>query len=159
RFTDELAPRDVVARAIAERGQAGLDLRGIERTRFPGLMATLERAGYDPAAEPIPVSPAAHYTVGGIVTDLSGSTPSPGRCAPGVCASTGAHCANRLASNSLLECLGFGRRAALASLECSLPAVGSPPEPEPPEPLVTSELRHEMWTNAGVIRNAEGLGH
>ena len=74
RFTDELAPRDVVARAIAERGHAGLDLRAIERGRFPGLMATLERAGYDPAVEPIPVSPAAHYTVGGIVTDLDGAT-------------------------------------------------------------------------------------
>src|SRR5580765_810241 len=117
RFTDELAPRDVVARAIAERGAARLDLRGIERARFPGLMATLVRAGYDPAAEPIPVSPAAHYTVGGIVTDLDGRTTLPGLFAAGECACTGVHGANRLASNSLLECLVFGRRAALASLE------------------------------------------
>src|SRR5580765_5494497 len=116
RFTDELAPRDVVARAIAERGIARLDLRGIERGRFPGLMATLARAGYDPAAEPIPVSPAAHYTVGGIVTDLDGRTTLPGLFAAGECACTGVHGANRLASNSLLECLVFGRRAALAAL-------------------------------------------
>jgi L-aspartate oxidase len=116
RFTDELAPRDVVARAIAERGQARLDLRAIERDRFPGLMATLERAGYDPALETIPVSPAAHYTVGGIVTDLDGRTTLPGLYAAGECACTGVHGANRLASNSLLECLVFGRRAALAAL-------------------------------------------
>ena len=157
RFTDELAPRDVVARAIAERGHAGLDLRGIERGRFPGLMATLERAGYDPAAEPIPVSPAAHYTVGGIVTDLSGATSLPGLYAAGECAATGVHGANRLASNSLLECLVFGRRAALAAMSEPSPSVGAPPEPGPREPVVTAELRHEMWLDAGVIRSAEGL--
>ena len=125
RFTDELAPRDVVARAIAERGQAGLDLRAIERGRFPGLMATLERAGYDPAHEPIPVSPAAHYTVGGIVTDLDGRTTLPGLYAAGECACTGVHGANRLASNSLLECLVFGRRAALAALDEPAPRVST----------------------------------
>ena len=72
RFTDELAPRDVVARAIAARDGAGLDLRPVELERYPSLVATLERAGYDPADEPIPVSPAAHYSIGGIVTDLDG---------------------------------------------------------------------------------------
>ena len=122
RFTDELAPRDVVARAIAARGQAGLDLRPIDRSRFPGLIATLERAGYDPAREPIPVSPAAHYTVGGIVTDLDGRTTVAGLYAAGECACTGVHGANRLASNSLLECLVFGRRAALAGLAEPAPA-------------------------------------
>src|SRR5262249_8380082 len=123
RFTDELAPRDVVARAIAERGRAGLDLRPIERERFPSLMANLARAGYDPAVEPIPVSPAAHYTVGGIVTDLHGATTVPGLFAAGECSATGVHGANRLASNSLLECLVFGRRAGLAALEVeSFPA-------------------------------------
>jgi L-aspartate oxidase len=157
RFTDELAPRDVVARAIAERGHAGLDLRGIERERFPGLMATLERAGYDPAAEPIPVSPAAHYTVGGIVTDLSGATTLPGLYAAGECAATGVHGANRLASNSLLECLVFGRRAGLALLDEPAPATVEEPPRAIPEPGVTAELRHELWVDAGVIRSAEGL--
>ena len=78
RFVDELAERDVVARAIAERGQVGLDLRAIERGRFSSLMATLERDGYDPATAPIPVSPAAHYSIGGIVTDIDGHTSVPG---------------------------------------------------------------------------------
>ena len=131
RFTDELAPRDVVARAIAERGHAGLDLRTIERSRFPGLMATLERAGYDPAREPIPVSPAAHYTVGGIVTDLNGATTVPGLYAAGECAATGVHGANRLASNSLLECLVFGRRSAFAALSEPSLAPAEPPLAEP----------------------------
>ncbi len=157
RFTDELAPRDVVARAIAERGQAGLDLRSIERGRFPGLMATLERAGYDPAHEPIPVSPAAHYTVGGIVTDLDGRSMLPGLYAAGECACTGVHGANRLASNSLLECLVFGRRAALASLgEPALPTTTAPAAPTPEAP-VTPEIRRALWQEAGVIRTAAGL--
>jgi L-aspartate oxidase len=157
RFTDELAPRDVVARAIAERGQAGLDLRPIERGRFPSLMATLERAGYDPAASPIPVSPAAHYTVGGIVTDLDGATTLPGLFAAGECAATGVHGANRLASNSLLECLVFGRRAGRAALQCER---SSPPRAAPsvaPEPPVDRRLRRALWRDAGVIRSAEGL--
>ncbi len=159
RFTDELAPRDVVARAIAERGQAGLDLRSIERGRFPGLMATLERAGYDPAMEPIPVSPAAHYTVGGIVTDLDGASTVPGLYAAGECAATGVHGANRLASNSLLECLVFGRRAGLAAV--TGPVAGArrdgdrrPVEPDGP---VGEALRRALWEDAGVIRSAEGL--
>jgi len=70
RFTDELAPRDVVARAIAAQDGASLDLRGIERDRYPSLMATLERAGYDPADEPIPVSPAAHYAIGSAIMSI-----------------------------------------------------------------------------------------
>jgi L-aspartate oxidase len=157
RFTDELAPRDVVARAIAERGQAGLDLRAIERGRFPGLMATLERAGYDPAEEPIPVSPAAHYAVGGIVTDLDGRSTLQGLYAAGECACTGVHGANRLASNSLLECLVFGRRAALAALG-ETAATGSPAIPSSAqEPPVTPELRRALWQEAGVIRSAAGL--
>ena len=116
RFTDELAPRDVVARAVGERGTALLDLRRIDRGRFPTLMDALAREGFDPALEPIPVSPAAHYTMGGIVTDLHGRTDVAGLYAAGECACTGVHGANRLASNSLLECLVFGRRAALAAL-------------------------------------------
>ena len=80
-------------------------------------MATLAEAGYDPADEPVPVSPAAHYAIGGIVTDLDGRTTVPGLYAAGECACTGVHGANRLASNSLLECLVFGRRAGLAALD------------------------------------------
>ena len=85
-------------------------------------MGSLAERGYDPAATPIPVAPAAHYTVGGIVTDLDGRTEVAGLYAAGECAATGVHGANRLASNSLLECLVFGRRAALAaSTEPGLP--------------------------------------
>ena len=116
RFTDELAPRDVVARAVAKHRGRLLDLRAIDRGRFPALMEALVREGFDPALEPIPVSPAAHYTMGGIVTDLDGRTDVTGLYAAGECACTGVHGANRLASNSLLECLVFGRRAALAAL-------------------------------------------
>jgi L-aspartate oxidase len=158
RFTDELAPRDVVTRAIVAHGTALLDLRPIDRNRFPGLMATLERAGYDPAAEPIPVSPAAHYSVGGIVTDLDGRSTLPGLYAAGECAATGVHGANRLASNSLLECLVFGRRAALAALAepsaTAMPGVRPRTRPEAP---VTPEIRRMLWEDAGVIRSAEGL--
>jgi L-aspartate oxidase len=152
RFVDELAPRDVVARAIAARTETRLDLREIERDRYPTLMATLADAGYDPADEPIPVSPAAHYAIGGIVTDLDGLTAVPGLYAAGECAATGVHGANRLASNSLLECLVFGRRAGLAALAgrtfdnaCDNLSLGQ-------------ELPgNELWLDAGLIRSATGL--
>ncbi|HEY2935319.1 MAG TPA: FAD-binding protein [Gaiellaceae bacterium] len=154
RFTDELAPRDVVARAIAARERARLDLRGIERSRYPALMATLARAGYDPAAEPIPVAPAVHYTIGGIVTDLDGRSTLPGLYAAGECACAGVHGANRLASNSLLECLVFGRRAALAALDEPEPRpTGSPPARRLEPPPAGAEL----WEHAGLVRSAAGL--
>lgn len=158
RFTDELAPRDVVARAIDERGTALLDLRWIDRGRFATLMDKLHGAGYDPASEPIPVAPAAHYTMGGVVTDLDARTELPGLYAAGECACTGVHGANRLASNSLLECLVFGRRAALAAEhEPDPPPRLPPPRDRDALPPVTAELRQAMWQDAGLVRDAAGL--
>ena len=160
RFTDELAPRDVVARAIDSRGTALLDLRPVDRDRFPSLIGTLENAGFDPAAEPIPVAPAAHYTMGGVVTDLEGRTEIPGLYAAGECACTGVHGANRLASNSLLECLVFGRRAGLAALdEPELrKAVSQGWEGEAhADAQVTPALRRALWRDAGLVRDAAGL--
>ncbi|WLQ06500.1 L-aspartate oxidase [Arthrobacter oryzae] len=124
----ELAPRDVVSRSIAlHLARTGapadtpvyLDARGIEAAngsgflarRFPTINAATKAAGYDWTAEPLPVSPAAHYWMGGVVTDLAGRTSVPGLYAAGEVACTGAQGANRLASNSLLEGLVFGRRA------------------------------------------------
>jgi L-aspartate oxidase len=158
RFTDELAPRDVVAREIAARGTALLDLRVIDRGRFPGLMGSLAEKGYDPSETPIPVAPAAHYTVGGIVTDLDGRSEVACLYAAGECAATGVHGANRLASNSLLECLVFGRRAALAALaEPGLPTRVEPPAELPPIEPVTPGLRRRLWRDAGLVRDAAGL--
>ncbi len=151
RFVDELAPRDVVARAIASRAGAQLDLRGIERDRYPTLMATLERAGYDPADEPVPVSPAAHYAIGGIVTDLEGRTSVAGLYAAGECACTGVHGANRLASNSLLECLVFGHRAGVAALDG--PRFEAASDVMPPAEVDGAAL----WRDAGLIRSYGGL--
>jgi L-aspartate oxidase len=152
RFVDELAPRDVVARAIAARAGARLDLRPVERDRYPTLMATLEQAGYDPADEPVPISPAAHYAIGGIVSDLDGRTSVPGLYVAGECACTGVHGANRLASNSLLECLVFGRRAGLAALDgprfdndCDNSSLADVPDGA------------ALWSDAGLIRSAAGL--
>jgi L-aspartate oxidase len=151
RFVDELAPRDVVARAIAERSEARLDLRAIERDRYATLMATLAEAGFDPASEPLPVSPAAHYAIGGIATDLHGRTDVRGLYAVGECACTGVHGANRLASNSLLECLVFGRRAGLAALSGPTLETDAPPLGHFADP------GRELWEDAGLIRNAAGL--
>jgi L-aspartate oxidase len=151
RFVDELAPRDVVARAVAARTGARLDLRPVERDRYPSLMATLEQAGYEPAEEPVPVSPAAHYAIGGVVSDLEGRTSVPGLYAAGECACTGVHGANRLASNSLLECLVFGRRAGLAALDgLALDADASPLAP-------ARDAGAALWHDAGLIRSAHGL--
>jgi L-aspartate oxidase len=158
RFVDELAPRDVVSRAIVARGKAFLDLREIDRSRFPGLMEEIEKAGFDPANEPIPVSPAAHYTIGGIVSDLEGRTNLASLFVAGECAATGVHGANRLASNSLLECLVFGRRAALAALgEPPLPASLEAPAEPPAARIVGQELRDRVWRQAGVIRDPDSL--
>ncbi|MBO0682492.1 MAG: FAD-binding protein [Candidatus Dormibacteraeota bacterium] len=122
----ELAPRAVVTRAVVEHlrssadTHAFLDARPVGAGRleaeFPGFLARCRSAGLDPVTEPVPIIPAAHYTMGGIVTDRQGRTAVPGLLAAGECARTGVHGANRLASNSLLEAVVFGRRAARAAL-------------------------------------------
>jgi L-aspartate oxidase len=114
-------------------------------------MATLERAGYDPADEPIPVSPAAHYAIGGIATDLDGRTSVAGLYAAGECACTGVHGANRLASNSLLECLVFGRRAGLAALDGPRFDAESVPSASP------ADAGAALWHEAGLIRSRESM--
>ncbi len=162
RFTDELAPRDAVTAAVLDRLAAdgteavGLDLRELNPTRFPNVFATLREAGLDPSAEPIPVAPAAHYTMGGVAVDLDGRSSLPGLYAVGECSCTGLHGANRLASNSLSECFVFGRRAAAAAVE--EPAMSDPPEPgpwrfEPP----TEATRKAVWELAGPLRRPEQL--
>ena len=121
RFTDELAPRDEVTLAVLDRMERDgadhvlLDLRAVSEARFPNVFEALREAGYDPASEPIPVSPASHYVMGGIATDLAGRSSVPGLFAVGECACTGLHGANRLASNSLTECFVLGARAAAAA--------------------------------------------
>jgi L-aspartate oxidase len=120
RFVDELGPRDVVSRAMAERmHQHGVDSLWLDTTgldsfdaRFPTIAASLRAIGLDPAVDWLPIAPAAHYLSGGVITDLSGATALPGLWAAGEVACTGVHGANRLASNSLLEGMVFGARLA-----------------------------------------------
>jgi L-aspartate oxidase len=95
--------------------------------------------------------------MGGVVTDLDGATDVPGLYAAGECACTGVHGANRLASNSMLECLVFGRRAALAALEQTGPRDSPSDVPVSDEVYVTPELREALWEDAGLLRNADGL--
>jgi L-aspartate oxidase len=124
RFVDELAPRDVVSRAIADRLERDggehvwLDATGLDRfdQRFPTLAASVREIGLDPSRDWLPVAPAAHHLAGGILTDLDGASALPGLFAVGECACSGVHGANRLASNSLLEGMVFGARAAEAIL-------------------------------------------
>ncbi len=125
RFVDELAPRDVVSRAMAARMRAQgvehlwLDATGLEAfgSRFPTISAELEAAGLDPASDWLPIAPAAHYLSGGVMTDLRGASALPGLWAAGEVACSGVHGANRLASNSLLEGMVFGARLAEAVLD------------------------------------------
>ncbi len=121
-FVDELAPRDIVARAMAERMTAAgvshlwLDATGLDAfgERFPTLAERLSAAGLDPSVDWLPIAPAAHYLSGGVITDLDGASALPGLWAAGETACTGVHGANRLASNSLLEGMVFGARLAEA---------------------------------------------
>ena len=179
----ELAPRDVVARAItaAMARQGGrpvlLDATAVhssdpdERSRFlaarfPTIDAAVRSRGLDWAREPIPVTPAAHYLMGGVVTDLDGRTDVPGLYAVGEVARTGVHGANRLASNSLLEGAVFGARAGDAAatdgaawpVPAGTPAVvGAAPDGIPHPPFTRGALQELMWADAGVTRDGDGL--
>jgi L-aspartate oxidase len=174
RFTEELGPRDQVARAIHReeqdgRGPVTLDLRGLDaekvRSRFPRIHATCLRFGIDITRDLVPVSPAAHYVMGGVATDLHGRTTLPGLYAAGEAAANGVHGANRLASNSLLEGLVFGARAAEAMAGDGNPAPreSAPLTPEAGAPdssqLVTDvlALRRGAWVQLGLERNGAGL--
>jgi len=180
----ELAPRDVVARAIAreglaEPGLAGqgtarpvyLDMRHVRNLdihrRFPGISAFLAQYGLDLARDLIPVRPAAHYLMGGVKTDLAGRTSLGGLYAAGEAACTGVHGANRLASNSLLEGLVFGARAAQSMLADGLPLLPIDATQDDPKPLSANEeaqvetfiaqLQADMWAHAGLLRDEPTL--
>ncbi len=163
----ELAPRDVVARAIHAEREAGrgafLDARDAVGDHFPeefpAVFAACLSGGIDPRIQPIPVSPACHYHMGGIVTDAHGATSLPGLYAAGECASTGVHGANRLASNSLLEAAVFGTRAGEAARDAPDPAtrpLRATAAPDLPEAAL-AQLRVAMSRDAGVVRDAAGL--
>ena len=181
----ELAPRDVVARAIMREGMGErpgeslpvyLDMRHITgkdlRARFPGISARLAEYGFELSRDLIPVRPAAHYLMGGVRTDLHGRTTVPGLFAAGEVACTGVHGANRLASNSLLEGLVFGQRAAEAMVQEGLrdelsiaeekaaPTVQTVSVGEGEASRVAAlreRLRNLMWQHAGLLRDQAGL--
>jgi L-aspartate oxidase len=170
----ELAPRDVVARAIAREGMGVdgesrlvyLDMRHVSGTdltqRFPGISRFLTAHGLALQNDLIPVRPAAHYLMGGIRTDLDGRTTLRGLYAAGEAACTGVHGANRLASNSLLEGLVFGARAAQAMLADDLPLQSAETAASPSAPTdaddakvieeLIANLQRSMWANAGLLR-------
>jgi L-aspartate oxidase len=161
RFVDELAPRDEVTLAMQSLMGAGrrayLDLRPVDMRAFPNIVERLAGAGIDPERDLVPVAPAAHYMIGGVVTDEHGRSTLGGLYAVGECACTGVHGANRLASNSLSECFVFGRRAALGAVEETLPAPGGPPSATDPPGRPGEETRAALWRDAGPVRDAAGL--
>ncbi len=176
----ELAPRDVVARAIAREGigetpdrarVVHLDMRHVKdvdlHERFPGISAFLAKYELDLERDLIPVRPAAHYMMGGVRTDLEGRTTLHGLYAAGEAACTGVHGANRLASNSLLEGLVFGARAAKAMLKDALSLETANASSSASEQLDYDQarmveecvvrLRRMMWANAGLLREEASL--
>jgi L-aspartate oxidase len=171
----ELAPRDIVARGIASQmaKQGGapvlLDATALGSEflaeRFPGITKVVEEHGYDWGTQPIPVTPAAHYWMGGIRTDDDGRTTLPGLLAVGEVSCTGVHGANRLASNSLLESLVFAWRAAAAldepwvPLEVDYERVDAVPLTDGATILDRADLQKLMWDDAGLYRDATGLEH
>jgi L-aspartate oxidase len=164
----DLAPRDVVAKAITRRMQAQqsdhvfLDARGVTgmAARFPTIVARCRQAGIDPLVDLIPVAPAAHYASGGVLTDLDGRTSVAGLYACGEVACTGVHGANRLASNSLLEGLVFAGRIG-DDLAGGLPEQGLVARQGRDavllDPSTRSELARSMTEGSGVLRNADSL--
>jgi L-aspartate oxidase len=172
RFVDELLPRDEVSKAILaqlERTAArsvGLDMRGIDPARFPNVVSALQEAGLDPTSELVPVAPAAHYMMGGILTDLDARSTLPGLYAVGEASCTGLHGANRLASNSLSECFVFARRAVEHALsEPALPLTDSRlrelerqrQSAAAPPPRADRATRELLWRDAGIERTPEAL--
>jgi len=170
----DLAPRDVVSRAILTEQAKGqkvfLDARSLAGKfpmRFPNIYEKLKLHSIDPAADPIPVTPAAHFMMGGIRTDCFGQTNIPGLFACGETASTGVHGANRLASNSLLEGLVFGRRVAAAMARLRTVQTSDFPgltvkEPGQIKPLAVADsrltaLQEIMWSRVGIVRNGQML--
>ncbi len=175
----ELAPRDVVARAIdAEIKRCGLDYVHLDishmppefvRAHFPNIHEKLLGLGIDMTTSPIPVVPAQHYTCGGVVVDRDGRTDLPGLYAAGECTQSGLHGANRLASNSLLECFVFGEAAARHIAECwdtlsAVPAIRAWDESrvtDSDEEVVIkqnwTEIRRFMWNYVGIVRTTKRL--
>lgn len=164
----DLAPRDAVAAAIHARLEATgapcvfLDARRIDgfTERFPTVTAACRAAGIDPTLEAIPVVPGAHYSCGGVRTDVHGRTEMAGLFAAGEVARTGMHGANRLASNSLLEGLVVGGRAGTAAAAHAVeagPVTARPPEPVVRRALPRADLQRAMTTHASVARDGAGL--
>ncbi|MCD6368029.1 MAG: L-aspartate oxidase [Candidatus Aenigmarchaeota archaeon] len=165
---EELAPRDVVSRAIFEemkKGKIYLDATWLDKNfvkkRFSMIYKKLKSLGIDMTKEKIPISPAAHYICGGIKINLEGETNIDGLFASGECSCTGVHGANRLASNSLLESLVFSTRAARHSIKYLDEEIkevdAKPPKVIPNEPLKEVKIKKLMWKYAGITREENGL--